>query len=331
MSDNLDLAQQNGLNMEALGGTELMYRSLYEKLPRELLKKFQIFPSRVSVPLDQNRIRILWVHDMPGDPMYDHLKNGGWQKFHKIVFVSNYQMNFFVQYYKIPYEHCVVHLNAIEPIKQHEKPTDKINLAYWSTPQRGLNILIPVFERISEKFPDVELYVHSSFGLYNQLQMDEQFKPLIDKIKTNPKIHYQAPIDQGMLRHNLNFYHILAYPCTWHETSCRVLMEAMSAGLLPVIPNLAALSETAANFANMYQFHELPGKHAAIFHSALMASIEGYKHDSVKARLQLQKVYADVFYTWPKRIQEWTALLKSMENITPQKPEESKQFFEYRS
>jgi len=329
---NEDLLELNGLNMLAMGGTELMMRGLYDKLPRNLLEKFQIFPSRISVPLNKNKIKILWVHDFPGDPMYDHLKDGGWQKFHKIVFVSNYQMNFFIQMYKIPYSHCNVLLNAIEPIEAHEKQVNKINLAYWSTPQRGLHILLPVFNKLCEKWPNLELYVHSSFGLYHQLERDKQFQPLIDQMNSNPKIHYQAPLHNDSLRHNLKFYHILAYPSVWHETSCRVLMEAMSAGMLAVIPNLGALSETAANFANMYQFQEMPGQHANHFYSALDASIDGYA--AMAARLKLQKLYADTFYTWSKRVVEWTALLKSMENISlkpPVQTPQDKKFFEYKA
>jgi hypothetical protein len=143
------------LSQKALGGTELMKYGLLERLPSELLDNFQIFTSRVEEELDETKIRILWLHDLPGDPASDHLNNGGWNKFHRLVFVSNWQMQAFIQHYDIPWSKCMVFQNAIVPIDDHEKPTDKIRLAYWATPHRGLNILIPVFQKLCEKYDNI--------------------------------------------------------------------------------------------------------------------------------------------------------------------------------
>jgi len=43
-------------------------------------------------------------------------------------------------------------------------------------------------------------------------------------------------------------------------------MEAMSAGLACVHPNNGALYETAAIWALMYQWHDDPHAHAAVFY-----------------------------------------------------------------
>lgn len=328
---NEDLMQENGLNMNALGGTEITYRKVFENLPRELFEKFQIFPSRVSVPLNPNKVRLLWCQDCAGDPMYDHLKNGGWNKFHKIVFVSNWQLQAFINYYGIPWSKCIVLQNFITPINDHVKPTDKINIAYWSTPQRGLQILLPVFQKLLETYHNIELFIHSSFKIYGQQDRDEQFKILFDICKNTEHIHYEAPLSNEELRNKLKNYHILAYPSIWPETACCVLQEAMSAKMLPVIPNYGALPETAANFANMYQWNEDLNHHATIFYSVLDVSIQAVKTEEIQKRLQFQKLYADIFYTWPKRALEWAALLTSLqkEPTAIVANEESKQFFEY--
>ena len=42
-----DGIEKNELDRNAMGGTELMKYGLYERLPKDLMDKFQIIPSRV--------------------------------------------------------------------------------------------------------------------------------------------------------------------------------------------------------------------------------------------------------------------------------------------
>lgn len=298
----------------ARGGTEILYNELYHRMPVELLEKFQIVPSRPPKTLDQSKVRIYWAHDLPGDPAADTLKNNGWKQYHKLVFVSNHQMNGFQQYYGIAPSRCVVIPNAIVPIEPHEKPKDVIRLAYWSTPHRGLNILIPVFKKLAEKYDNIELEVFSSFGIYGWAERDAEFEPLFAQAREHPRIHLHGSVDNAELREKLKECHILAYPSTWQETSCLVLMEAMSAGMMCVHSNLGALYETAANWTNMYQFHEDQNKHAESFYHVLEATILGLESPDTQHRLLIQKNYADAFYNWEGREVQWRALLESYKN-----------------
>jgi len=50
-------------------------------------------------------------------------------------------------------------------------------------------------------------------------------------------------------------------------------MEAMSAGLACVHPNNGALYETAAGWTLMYQWHDDPHAHAAVFYRTVMTAI----------------------------------------------------------
>ena len=84
--------EKNELNRVAKGGTELLMERLYSVFPLELLNKFQIIPSRVR-ELQEDKIRILYCHDLSEDPESGRaLFDNGHTKFHKIVFVSNWQM-----------------------------------------------------------------------------------------------------------------------------------------------------------------------------------------------------------------------------------------------
>ena len=121
--------ETNELSVNAKGGTELMLEALHRNVPKDLLDHFQIIPSRVR-EIDDSKIKIYWLHDLPGDPESEHLKQGGWNRFDKLVFVSNWQMQSYQKHYGLPWHKCVVLHNAIEPIPAVEKPKDKIVVKY---------------------------------------------------------------------------------------------------------------------------------------------------------------------------------------------------------
>jgi UDP-glucose:(glucosyl)LPS alpha-1,2-glucosyltransferase len=319
-------------NPEAKGGTELMAERLAGSVPLEILKQCQIFLSRVNEAMDPSKIRIFYAHDLPGDPAADHLKDGGWNKFHRLVFVSNWQMQGYIQLYGIPWSKCMVMQNAIEPFQEHDKPNHgTLRLAYWATPHRGLNILIPVFERLCEKYHNIELDVYSSFKLYGWNQRDEQYKPLFESCERHPKINYLGTVTNDVLRDNLQKTHIMAYPSTWAETSCLCLMEGMAAGLSCVHPNYGALYETGANWTNMYQMQEDLNVHASHFYAALSASIESYWNEGTQSRLASQRSYANVFYNWQVRAYQWTQFLTSLLDEPREMPTAPERYFEYRA
>lgn len=298
----------------AMGGTELLKHELENRLPSELLNKFQIFVSRVHEDLDETKLRLLWCHDLAADPSNNHLHNSGWNKFHRIIFVSHTQMNEYINMYKIPHSKCVVLLNAINPIEKHEKPKDVIRLGYWSTPHRGLNILLPVFNELCNKYSNIELDVYSSFKIYGRDAADEHYQDLYDFCNNHDKINYHGSVSNSIIRERIKNIHILAYPSIWQETSCLTLMEAMSGGCLPVHSDLGALPETAANWTLQYRYDENLNDHAAIFYRALDLAISTLYDEGIQSRIASMQAYANVFYNWDTRIQQWIALMKSIEN-----------------
>jgi glycosyltransferase involved in cell wall biosynthesis len=305
---------KNEVNVNSQGGTELLGNRLYNTDNEELnnlLQQVQIHFSRYrSDQVDSSKRQIFYAHDLPQDPESAFLKDGGWKKFHRLVFVSNWQMQQYVAYYDIPYSHCVVIPNSIVPITDLDKGTDTIKIGYWSTPHRGLELLVPAFEYLSEKHDNIELDVFSSFNLYGWPDRDEQYKPLFDKCNEHPKINYHGTVSNEEIRKYVAGAHIFAYPCIWLETSCMCLMEAMSAKMLCVHPNLGALFETAANWTMMYQFQEDKQQHANLFAQNLDVAIQQYFNPGIQGRLSSQKAYTDVFYNWNVRQKDWIAFLR---------------------
>lgn len=314
--------ETNELSVNAMGGTELMLRRIDSTLDPELLKQVQIIPSRVR-ELDPERIRILYCHDLPDDPeAHKALDRGAWAKYHRIVFVSNWQMQEYIKRYNIPWSRCIVIPNAIEPIAPEKISDGKIRFVYHTTPHRGLNILYAVFEELAKRHPNIQLDVYSSFSIYGWEQRDEPFKELFQKISDHPAMAYHGAVSNEEIRSILAKSDVFAYPSTWVETSCLSLIEAMSAGLLCVHPNLGALFETSGSWTTMYQFNEDQNTHAAWICQILDQSIKNWGSDQQLSQVANQKAYADVFHNWSLRKPQWEALIRSLLNEPREIPQE---------
>jgi len=309
--------ESNEVDQKAMGGTELMKYALYDRLDKDLASNFQIIPSRVR-ELHEDKIKVYWLHDLPGDPESQHLKNGGWDKFDKLVFVSYWQQQQYRDYLGVPFEKGIVLRNAIVPFTTIDKPdpAKELRLIYHTTPHRGLELLVPVFEHLAKEFPHAVLDVYSSFNAYGWPQRDEPYKELFKKCEEHPQINYHGYQPNEVVRKALDRAHIFAYPSIWPETSCIALLEAMSAGCLCVHSSLAALPETSANWTYMYQYQENHQHHASAFYASLKQSMEMLsdpnKNIQVAKRLTIQKQYVDAFYNWDLRASEWHNMLNSL-------------------
>ena len=292
----------------ARGGTELMADRI-NSLPPELLSKFQIIHSRVR-ELDSSQHKILVLHDLPGDPEVQHLKNDGWNKFDKLVFVSHWQQQMYNAYLNIPFEAGIVLQNAINPIEAHTKPQDKVRLMYFSTPHRGLELLYPVYDKLYKEFGDkIELNVYSSFDLYGWHVRDKPYELLFEKLRAHPGINYSKSVSNDVIREELKRSHILAYPSIWQETSCLVMIEAMCAGLVCVHSSLAALPETAMGCTYMYGYTENVGHHMARFEANLRDAITDVLDGGEVADDRVG--FLNETYSWENRQWQWKELLTS--------------------
>jgi UDP-glucose:(glucosyl)LPS alpha-1,2-glucosyltransferase len=301
----------NELSKNAKGGTELMLEALHQHIPADLMQYFQIIPSRVR-EVDDSKIKIYWLHDLPGDPESEHLRGGGWNRFDKLVFVSHWQMQAYQKHYGLPWYKCIVLQNAIEPIEYVQKPTDKLRFIYHTTPHRGLNILVSAFDALSKRYPNIELDVYSSFKIYGWEQRDEPYKELFDFCRDHPNINYHGSVPNSEIRTALQKANFYAYPNTWLETSCISLIEAMSAGVFCLHPNYGALYETAANWTWMYQWQENERDHMKSLIELTSNAIEVYNEPDVQKTLVAQKAYVDAFYGWHNRKNQWINLMRVM-------------------
>jgi glycosyltransferase involved in cell wall biosynthesis len=311
---------------KSLGGTEIIKYGLQGRLPPELLSKFQIIADRFDY-LDETKIRLYWSHldaeqskqmlEYLNKKNTEPLANGGWNKFHKIVFISHHQMENWIKTYDIPRSHCVVMKYALDPIELREKPTDKIVLIHHSNPQRGLSLLVNVFEKLCEEYDNIELKVHSSWKIYNMNTQESDYtkSDLYQRLEKHPKIKNIGYLPNDELKKSLASSHIFAYPNVMVETFCLSLLEAMSAGCLCVHPNFGCLPETASNWTIMYPYHEKIIPHEERFYQELKKAIDIVNTQKTQEHLKKQKEYVDYLFNWERRTQDWIDLLTSLENL----------------
>ena len=334
--------EENEISKNANGGTEIAKRKLAQIIDPKLLENFQIISSRVR-ELDFKKIRIFWAHDLPEDPESKKFKNEDFRNsFHKFVFISNWQYQRYQLIHGFPYDNkSIVLESGIEPAFGalntedifDKKDKEKIKLVYTSTPQRGLEILVPVFDKLCEKFDNIHLDVFSSFKIYGWDEADKQFEPLYDRIRNHPNMTYHGFVPNDQLKEHLNKCHIFAYPCTWVETSCRAMLEAMSAGLVCVHPNYGALPETSGSLNIMYHGDQDMNKHAQVFGNHLAAAIDFVKNNQHKNIIKFNKTYVDSRYSIDLIKNKWEVMLNDLLKMYPneesrQKP---KEMFVYRT
>ena len=315
----------NELNRNANGGTELITRRLYDLLDPQDLDKIQIITSRVR-ELEPDKIRIYHLHDLPEDPEASHLKDAASRdRFDRLVFVSNWQYQQYQSVLGVPLsqQSCVIE-NGVDPIPfvaKADPQTSPIKLIYTSTPHRGLEILVPVFEALAEVYKNIELHVYSSFEIYGWPERDAPYQALFERCRQHPQIHYHGFQPQDVVRKAYQEAHIFAYPSIWPETSCRCLIEAMMAGCICVHPNYAALPDTAGGLTDWYQMDLDRTVHAQTFYVKLAQIIHAlqntpvWQSDGLTHRRGLTHAVATMRFGWPNVIRQWQSLVEELKTL----------------
>jgi glycosyltransferase involved in cell wall biosynthesis len=301
------IVSDTNLSRKANGGTEQMRSRLLSNIDKTILENIVIHFSRFE---EKNYVQsipnIYYCHDLPGDSATDVLKNEGYKRFSKIVFVSEWQRNKFIDFYLIPYSHTTIIENAIEPSYYgNRRPDNKINLIYHTTPHRGLQLLYPIFNQLSTEYDNLHLNVYSSFELYGWKERDAQYKPLFDLLKSHENITYFGSKPNSEIIEALSKSHLFLYPCIWQETSCIAMIEAIQSGCDIIHPNLGALTETAGNNTIVYDFTENNQEHMK---RAYLKTKEYLDNKIIINKIPNRKHSISIFKN------KWNALLKEILN-----------------
>ncbi len=295
-----------------LGGSETMYGNVQHLIPDNVNLMLNHFD------IDATKYNIHWQHQYHDQPSVQFIRDKNLQnKLDATVFVSYHQKHLFEQYHNFPKEKGIVIRNAIWPFEKVEKPKNKINLIYTSTPFRGLNILLGAVALIIERRKDlrdiVTLDVFSSMKLYGY--PDEQYASMYEFAKNHPNINYHGVVRQEELRPYLLNSHIFAYPCIFEETSCISVIEGMAAGAIPVVSDIGALPETCGDFGiyyspvstDMYNSYR-HSDHVHQYAYLLEYMIDEYLNNPPIDMIDRMVSHYNYFYNWDYRFEEWKQL-----------------------
>ena len=253
---------ESELSANSKGGTEMMRQRLVDSVDKELLEKAAVHLSRPR-ELYEDVPNILWCHDLAEDPENKILRDGGWSLFDWFVFVSAWQRDQYIVRYGIPYSKCSVIHNAVETeYKPKEKDMETVRFIYHTTPHRGLELLVPIFDALAKQFDNIHLDVYSSFDIYGWPQRDEAYSGLFKTIEAHPNMTYHGAKSNEEVLEALDKSHIFLYSNIWKETSCIALIEAIKSQVICIHPNYGALPETAQNATIMYDWTENTQDHA---------------------------------------------------------------------
>ena len=293
---------------ESFGGSENQLRHLLKYLPDENFKNINLILNNTNYDLiEKDRINILWMHHLVNQKEAQNLGSKDFvDKLDYIVFNSNWNFEKHAYQFKIPKNKSVVIKNAIEKIDIEEKPKDKINLIYHTTPWRGLAILLKVFK--SMNLENVELNVCSSTIIYGKKfdsVLGKTYESIFNDCKNTKNVNYFGFLDNKKIIQMLKKMHIFAHPSIWPETSCIAAIESMAAGCEVVTTNLGALPETCSSFGTFINFDRNFDNLEKKYREVLLNSIENFWSDKNQNKLKLQRETINATYSWDVRSIEW--------------------------
>lgn len=274
---------------------------------------------------------ILWNHHLHDHPDIQPLSDPGAQAaFDGFAMVSQWQREQYIRQFHLDPARTAVLRNAIAPafanlFPNHtpilpEKSGPPI-LTYTSTPFRGLNLLLDALPAIRAAIPGTRLEVFSSMKVYQFAPEKEQaqYGALYQRCRETAGVEYCGSIAQPELAQRLRRVTMLAYPNTYPETSCIVVMEALAAGCHVVTSHLGALPETTAGFAaRLIPVGNDAKAYLEQFIAQIISTLQDSSRDSAAneslLRSQIDKVNAEL--TWKQRAAEWQEWLERLPTST---------------
>ena len=293
---------------ESFGGSENQLRLLLKHLPDDNFKDINLILNSTSHDLlEKKRVNVLWMQHFVNQKEVQNLGSKDYvDKLDYIVFNSNWNFEKFFYQFKVPESKSLVIKNAIEKIEFEEKPKDRINLIYHTTPWRGLVNLLKVFKSLN--LENVELNVCSSTKIYGK-KFDniyaKKYEDVFNECKNTKNVNYLGYLENHKIIQLLKKMHIYAFPSIWPETSCISAIESMALGCEVVTTNLGALYETCAPFGTLVSFDRNFDNLEKKYGKALLKSIKNYWSEKNQKKLKLQYETINATYSWDVRSIEW--------------------------
>ena len=289
------------------GGTEIQYDYLRKYGDRNLLELVQITTSvPEKEPLHPLRPNILWIknsYDQPNlAPWFTKKENH--KKYDWYVFNSHWTYEKYRYFFNVPDTRSVVIKNGIDyeelKLKKDFTYKDPLRLVYFSTPWRGLDVLLNTMELLKDE-KDIVLDVYSSTIIYGDgfhIENEPKFLKLYKQARDLKNVNYKGYLYHNELMEKLKEYHVSVHPSTFEETFCISAMEALAAGCMLITTDLGAIPETCAEFP-VYIPYSSDKKHLAVQTAeSIRQAREILSARDISQSLKFQQQYYKYYYDW---------------------------------
>lgn len=276
--DSMYLWDENEFKKRGMGGSETAAIRMARELHEKSGKKVRIFMNRPNEaeidgvyysPLSKlreyfiscqpkahiawrhnvkftNAPTFLWCHDLTVPEVERH------ERYEKILALSEFHKSLLVHTFRIPEEKIRVTRNGIDLEKFKGVDFTKKNplkVVYSSSPDRGLDNVIPVMKLAREK-SGLDFELHAFYGLENMMKMNmhsevARFKKLIND---NPWVKFHGNVQQSELVQHFKDASIWFYPTYFLETYCITALEMLACRVHPVVRSYGALPHTLKGF-----------------------------------------------------------------------------------
>lgn len=262
--------------------------------------------------------------------MYEHiclysnyeakLKQDYINNYDKIIFVSEDQKHTYINKFGINGSKVEVINNGLSPICRYggEKciknlwKKKKMQIIYFSSPQRGLECFIYIFPLLKQLYPELTLKIYSSLDIYNEKDI---MGKLYEELGNIDGVEYIGSVDQETLMEEIESSLLFIYPVYVYETFCNCMVEAMSKGCYVIATNIGALKKIANNYGDFIDVkidnvenHPYYGAITKEYVEKVVECaknvIEMYKKKDEKLQLRLEEQIKYVYkkYDWDKNV-----------------------------
>lgn len=145
-----------------------------------------------------------------------------------------------------------INVQLIEELEKQQVVRNPYRMIYTSSPDRGLESLIPIFKSAKEFVPELELHIFYGFDNIDKVI---QKMPWVGKMKdsimaginSTDGIFWHGRVGQAQLTAEWLQSTIWCYPINFTETSCISCMEAQACNVIPITSPKWALRENVDN------------------------------------------------------------------------------------
>ena len=175
----------------------------------------------------------------------DNILRQSYKHIDYVITLTKWHKNLISQKYKYIEDKINIINNGID-ITNFPKRKEKIkNKFIWSScTERGLNILLDLWEKILEKLPDATLDICG----YNEFPRNKEEEKMLKIINKHSSIIHHGKLNIKHLYDLMNISEYWLYTTIFTETSCITGMEMLMSKVICIYYPLAGLVDTVGNY-----------------------------------------------------------------------------------